>query len=184
MISYTGLETVAGLETLYEAYRRRQALSLLGLIPREAIRPLYREAGRWASGCGIRDWADPMAILTAYCMDLLPLPTFEVWLSDLRRNPGEHLREREAAPPGASPSQPVKTDVRRVVHQNRSWVAGLHVFRDQDTWRGFVAFQSEEGPTLLRTADIFREDRAEAIRRRFDELDPSTLQAFLRSVLP
>ncbi|MDX1494727.1 MAG: hypothetical protein R3253_11735, partial [Longimicrobiales bacterium] len=74
------------LRRLYDDYRSRQARALLSLIPRTAVRPLYRRALQ-AADTGGSTQKDPMAILLAFCEALLPLPSFDVWLADRRQNP-------------------------------------------------------------------------------------------------
>ncbi len=168
----------------YEAYRVRQARALIGLLPRDAIRPLYRRA-RKAAGATV-DEDDPMAVLVAHCESLLPLPPFEVWLEDLERWPDAHWREVEASPDAPSSASPVTIDTRRFRHGLESWTARLRGFRDQDAWRGFITFQrDEDAPAdLHRTALIFREPTLTDLRDRFRGFENASLEAFLRSALP
>ncbi|HKJ02771.1 MAG TPA: hypothetical protein VJ997_09960, partial [Longimicrobiales bacterium] len=77
------------LQDRYDAYRRRQATRLVQMIPREAVRPLYRRAreARRLGALGDPGDDDPLALLVAFCQRLLPLPPFDAWLEDLRTNP-------------------------------------------------------------------------------------------------
>lgn len=59
------------------------------MLPREAIRPLYRRALK--EGFGESSGSDPLAALLAYCETLLLLPPFETWREDVRAHPTEHL---------------------------------------------------------------------------------------------
>ncbi|HET9947470.1 MAG TPA: hypothetical protein VFQ22_00965, partial [Longimicrobiales bacterium] len=61
----------------YRAYRTRQARRLIQMLPREAVRPLYRRAIR--EGFGDESGSDPLGALVRYCESLLPLPPFAEW---------------------------------------------------------------------------------------------------------
>ncbi len=167
------------LRRLYADYRRRQARSLLSLMPREAVRPLYRRAraSEWTG--------DPMEALVEYAEGLLPLPPFEVWLSDFRRHPEAHWGDLEGSADVPSPSTPATVDTRQVRIQAQGWNAHLLGFRDDDIWRGFIAFEDigVVPPAVHRTAVIFREDSLEDLRERFREFESASLEAFLRSSL-
>lgn len=167
----------------YAAYRRREARALVGMLPMEAVRPLYRRA--LEDSGGTPDGDDPMALLLAYCEEILPLPSFEIWLEDLRRWPDAHWRALEDSADAPSPAAPSTVDVRCFARGSRSWVARLRAFRDSDAWRGFIAFE-EEGArgSVHRTALIFRESSLSDLRDRFRGFESASLEAFLRSALP
>ncbi len=177
-------ESPRGLRALYDRYCHRQAVALLSLVPRDAVRPLYREALRWADDEGPDVDRDPMALLTAFCVELLPLPPFAVWLRSLRENPDPFLEDLEPVREMDGSREAVTTDVRTVVREEGTWQARLGLFRDQDGWRGFISFRSDDGTCDVRTADVFRGDRARDIRQRFHSFQEDTLRAFLRSALP
>lgn len=171
------------LEARYRAYCRAQAAALLPLLPREAIRPLHRAALAWASESGRpHDPREPMETLVAYCRRLLPLPPFAEWLEDVRQNPVAHARAASAVGgPGSAAPSPVTLAARTVEWNGDAWDAGLRVFRDGDVWRGYIAFRGPSPGDRARTADVFREDAPRGVRKRFLELAPATLRAFLRS---
>jgi hypothetical protein len=183
-VASLGLESHDALRRTYQRYRAVQAAHFLTLIPREGVRPLYRAAREWATGRGTAEVVDPMAILVEYCKIRLPLPPFDVWLADFRRNRTRHLDVLGSAPPPAEPTDPVMVDLRRIRSGPESWSAGLNLFRDGAVWRGFIEFHGETGATVVRTANIFREPSVAEIRSRFRSFENRTLQAFLRSVLP
>jgi len=166
----------------YHAYRRRQARGLLGMLPREAVRPLYRRA--LGAGRGEDGVSDPMLTLLAYCERLLPLPSFEVWSDDVRRNPAAHLHDVDDSAEAPSADAPVTVETRRFTVGERSWAAHLRSFRDGDAWRGFIAFEDAESRCVHRTALIFREGGPVDVRDRFMSFEASSLAAFLRSALP
>lgn len=176
----------AALEARYRAYCRQQATALLAILPRDAIRPLHREALAWATDGGYRhDPREPLETLLVYCGRLLPLPPFEVWREDLRRNPLAHAdASMEPAGPGARAPWPVTLAVRTLEREGDTWDAGLRVFAEDDVWRGYIVFRSRSGDRRARTARVFREEGPEAVRERFMEMVPATLAAFLRSSLP
>lgn len=167
----------------YAAYRRREARALIGMLPVEAVRPLYRRALEDSGSAS--DGDDPLGLLLAYCEELLPLPSFEIWLEDLRRWPEAHWRALEDSAEAPSPAAPATIDVRRFARGSRSWVARLRAFRDSDAWRGFIAFE-EEGArgSVHRTSLIFRESSLPELRDRFRGFESASLEAFLRSALP
>lgn len=174
------------LETRYRAYCRQQAAALLALLPREAIRPLHREALSWAGEGGhAHDPTEPLETLLAFCRHLLPLPPFAAWCEDLRQNPLAHAELATEAPGSESaPARPVTLAVRTVERDGRTWDAGLRVFAEEGVWRGYVVFRCRAGGRPARTAHVFREDGPDEVRRRFLDLAPATLAAFLRSSLP
>lgn len=175
--------SLAELEVRYQAYRRRQARSLVGMLPREAVRPLYRRALRDSEGPS--DGDDPMGLLLASCEELLPLPPFDVWLDDLRARPDAHWRDMEGSAEAPTATAPATIDVRDFARGASRWMARLRGFRDHDTWRGFIAFEEEHrsGP-VYRTTLVFRESGPSELRDRFRGFDSGSLEAFLRSALP
>ena len=173
----------SSLRSRYEAYRRQQIRDFLSLVPREALRPLYRQA--WSalepSSTGVDD---PVALLSDFVERHLPLPPFHVWLEDVRRNPDVHLEEGWMEDAVPDPGSPFTLDTRVEVLLGRTWHSDLRVYRDGDAWRGHLAFRSQGDGRSHRTADIFRERRLATVRGRFHEFDGATLEAFLRSILP
>lgn len=151
------------------------------MLPREAIRPLYREA---CEAVRTRGTDDPLSVLTRYCETLLPLPPFETWLQDLRVHPDAYLKDLEESLEAPTADAPSTVEVRSLSSGGRRWRAALRSFRDQGTWRGFIAFQAEGGDRLHRTATIFCEQDPTELRERFLSFAPATLEAFLRSSLP
>lgn len=167
--------------TRYRAYRRRQARALLHMIPREAARPLFRRAVR--EGFDV-DETDPMAALLTYCETLLPLPPFEVWHEDVRRNPTAHVDDADDSAVTPTAEAPRTSISREFTAGDLRWTAHLRSFRDGGAWRGFIAFEDSSSGRVHRTALIFRESDAEEVSERFSSFEPSTLVAFLRSALP
>lgn len=175
-------ETVEELRARYDAYCRAQRAALPGLLPREQVRAIYREARQALADEDPVE--DPLTLLADWCARLLPLPPFDVWQDDYRRNPTPY---REAAgEPAAAPTRaaPVTVDLRTLDHGGLTWYAGLDVFRDGDQWRGVIAFHTGEGERPHRTGEVFRGDSHAELRDRFLSFDDATLAAFLRSVLP
>lgn len=174
------------LRARYADYRRRQARALVGMLPREAIRPLYRKALH-AAGPGAKrrvEDEDPLERLLRFCEDLLPLPPFEVWERDVRRSPGAHLGDLDDSPEAPTPAAPATLEARRLDPGGRAWTARLRGFRDRDAWRGFIAFEEAGTGRVHRTALIFCEPGPADLRERFLGFEPTTLEAFLRSALP
>lgn len=169
------------LMTRYRAYRLRQARALLHLIPREAIRPLYRRAAREGFGA---DGSDPMAALVLYCERILPLPPFEVWREDVASHPAAYVDDADDSAVTPTADAPVTQASRELAHGDRRWIAHLRSFRDGSVWRGFIAFEESLTSSVHRTAVIFREPDAESVRERFASFEPSTLASFLRSATP
>ena len=165
--------------TRYQEYRRRQAAALLSLIPREAIRPLYRYALGGRQGPAEED---SLALILSFCEKLLPLPPFEVWLSDRRAHPAAHLDEAGARLEDLQGH--VTVEARPVEAFGDLWRADLDVHRDDGIWRGHITYRSADGSRAHATGEIFREGAADAVRDRFLEFDDHTLKAFLRSALP
>jgi hypothetical protein len=128
---------------------------------------------------------DPLATLLLYAEEVLPLPPLEVWLQDRVENLDAHLRDEFESPQSFSQaSPPVTVESRAMELDGRTWQATLSLFRRDEAWRGFIAFNPQGVEGRVRTADIFREDDPEGIRERFLSFHNQTLQAFLRSVLP
>jgi len=169
------------LMTRYRAYRLRQARALLHMVPREAIRPLYRKAVREGFGA---DGSDPMAALVRYCERLLPLPPFEVWRDDVRENPTAYVDDADDSAVTPTAEAPLTQASRELAHDDRRWTAHLRSFRDGSVWSGFIAFEESLTNSVHRTAVIFREPDAESVRERFANFESSTLVSFLRSALP
>lgn len=175
------------LVTRYEAYRRRQAARLVQMLPRDAIRPLYRRARDEAQRSGALGPAgddDPLALLVAFCHDLLPLPPFEVWLGDLKAHPDGHLLDLAESADGPTPDAPSTMEERVVEYHGRPWRARLRSFRDEGLWRGYIAFEEHETGRVHRTAAVFCEDDPGDLRERFLSFESTALEAFLRSALP
>lgn len=168
------------LQARYAAYRLRQARGLLHMLPREAVRPLYRRAlsGRTESS------SDPMEALVSFCEQLLPLPPFEVWQEDVRRNADAHLYAVEDSAGAPSADAPVTFETREFNVGDQRWAAHLRSFRDGESWRGFIAFEDRRASRTHRTALIFNEADPVDVRERFMSFHPSALAAFLRSALP
>jgi len=165
----------------YRAYRRGQAARLVHMLPRDAIRPLYRRACEEASH---RPTDDPLALLTGYCERLLPLPPFEAWLEDLVLHPDAHLRDMDESAQAPSADAPSTVEARSLTAGGLRWTASLCSFRDQGAWRAFITFRSEDSEHQHRTAPIFCERDPAELRERFLSFESATLEAFLRSSLP
>lgn len=171
----------------YEGYCRRQASRLVQLIPREAVRPLYRRArdeARRADALADGGEADPLALLVRYCRALLPLPPFEVWREDLRANPGGHFDDLEESADVPTADTPSTMEVRSLEVQGRAWLAHLRSFREAGLWRGYISFEEEGSGRAHRTAAVFCESDAGELRERFLSFEHQALEAFLRSALP
>lgn len=170
------------LRARYDAYRMRQARRLVAMMPREAIRPLYRRALRGGGVTALEK--DPMTRLVEFCETILPLPPFDVWLEDLRRNPGAHLGDLEDAADAPTAVAPATLESRSMRRSGDRWVARLRGFRDRDAWRGFIAFEDRDTGVVHKTALIFREPDPGSLRERFLSFESATLEAFLRSSRP
>jgi hypothetical protein len=171
------------LRARYADYRRRQARALVGMLPQEAIRPMYRRAFHAGHRSPGHD-EDPLERLLRFCEELLPLPPFEVWLHDLHRSPEAHLVDLDASADVPTATAPATLESRRFAPDGRAWVARLRGFRDGGAWRGFIAFEENSTGRVHRTSLIFRETDPSDLRDRFLSFEPATLQAFLRSALP
>ena len=165
----------------YRGYRRRQARALVRMLPRDAVRPLYRRA-LGAGELAVR--SDPLDALVAYCETLLPLPPFQVWLADRQRDPDAHLRDLDDSADVPTVDAPATLEVRSLTIDGHVWVVRLRSFREADTWRGFIAFEDARSRVVHRTAVIFRETDPIDVRERFLSFDSAALAAFLRSTLP
>lgn len=170
------------LEVQYAAYRRRQARGLIRLLPREAIRPLYRRA--LDGGFGEETASDPLAALLRYCEALLPLPPFDTWREDLHRHATAHLQDLDDSAEAPTAEAPTTVEARRFEFEGNPWVAHLRSYREGHTWRGYITFEEENAQRLHRTALIFSESDPVDVRERFLGFDLAALRAFLRSALP
>jgi len=168
----------------YEAYCTWQAELLPTLVPREAIRPMYRAAHEWALERGLETGKDPLALLRRYCRDILPLPPFHAWVGRFRSHPEAFLEipARPGALPGSANVSSIVA-VRGVEHAGAFWTAALNVQESDSGWRGFIGFTGAQG-TTVQTAEIFMDPSLDDVRDRFRTLEPDTLSAFLRSALP
>lgn len=171
----------------YESYCRRQASRLVQMLPRDAVRPLYRRARDAALRADtLRDEGepDPLALLVDFCQDLLPLPPFEIWLDDLRRHPDGHFSDLDESTDGPTVQTPSTMEVRPMTVRGRPWLAELRSFRDAGLWRGYISFQEEGSERAHRTAAVFCEPGPGELRERFLSFENTALEAFLRSALP
>ena len=168
----------------YEEYCRQQVTLLLEIIPREAVRPLYRRARIWATERGLHETKDPMSTLRGFCRELLPLPPFEVWLLDYEDHRVAHPGAAAEWAPLAEPMKPIAVDVRSVEHEAEPWHGTLEVYRGGDVWRGLIRFQRDGEEDHFRTGEIFCEDDLQELRNRFNSFNAPTMSAFLRSTLP
>ena len=175
---------VAALKGLYGEYCRQQVSLLLQIIPREAVRPLYRRARIWATKRGLHESKDPMSTLRLFCRDVLPLPPFEVWLVDYETHLVAHVSAGLGLSPLAEPMEPIAVEFRRMEYDAEPWHGTLEVYRGGDAWRGLIRFQRDGEEGHFRTGEIFREDNLQDLRDRFISFTAPTLSAFLRSTLP
>ncbi len=174
---------LVGLESLYERYCDRQARELLQLIPREGLRALAQRARReWAPEEDPENGiADPLARAVRMARRLLPLPPYPVWIRAYVEDRAPFL---EALGIEDSPvrREPVLVEVRSLPG---GWTSGLHLYKREGEWRGFLQFTRGFGRgEVHRTAEIFRGGAPREIRQRFREYRPATLEAFLRSIRP
>jgi len=167
------------LRGIYERYCEREAMRLLSLIPQVAVREFYRHAAEWSGEEG-GHVNDPLAVARAFARHLLPLPPYERWIPDYLANRSAYLEEL-SIPSAPRQEEPVAVALR---HFGASWYASLLLSDSGTGWRGFIQFHRAESALSLRTAEIFRGERVEDIRERFETFDEGTLQAFLRSVMP
>jgi hypothetical protein len=130
------------LQNRYGEYCRRQAQGLVSLLPRDAIRPLYAKARAWAKDVDLRSGKDPLATLLLYLREILPLPPFEVWLTDRSEYLEAHLEEEFTSPPAQRRTPPPVTVASRGLTLGEArWLATLNIFRRNDAWRGFISFR-------------------------------------------
>ncbi len=186
---YDPLQHVADAELRerYEGYCHRQASRLVRLLPRDAVRPLYRRArdeARRADALADGGESDPLALLVRYCRNLLPLPPFEVWREDLRSHPEGHFIDLEESADVPTADAPSTMEVRSLEVHGRTWLAHLRSFRDAGLWRGYISFEEEGSGRVHRTAVVFCESNAGELRERFLSFEHAALEAFLRSALP
>jgi hypothetical protein len=163
----------------YQAYRKRQARGLVRMLPREAIRPLYRRARD--AGHGVDVGADPLAALVDYCETLLPLPPFERWCEDLAASPEAHLHDLDDSASAPTADAPTTLEARLFEVDGAPWIAYLRSFRDGAAWRGYIAFEDRRTKRVHCTALIFRESDPAELRERFLDFEAAALLAFLRS---
>lgn len=172
----------ADLREQYRSYRTRQATALAHMLPREAVRPLYRRALR--DGGHERAHEDPLGLLVEYCERILPLPPFEVWLRDMTLNPTAHLEALGDSAGAPTADAPATIESRSFEVGGEPWTAHLRTFRDGLAWRGFIAFEERRTGRVLCTALVFRESTPSDVHDRFLGFEPASLEAFLRSALP
>ena len=118
----------AALKGRYEEYCRQQVFLLLEIIPREAVRPLYRRARTWATERGVHDSKDPMSTLRLFCREVLPLPPFEVWLMDYETHRLTHVSTGLGLLPVPEPMEPIAVEFRRLEHEAEPWRGTLEVY--------------------------------------------------------
>lgn len=168
------------LRGLYERYCDREAMELLSLMPRDALRPFYRRAAEWAEQGMENENPDPLAVVRGYARHLLPLPPYDAWIPLYLANRTTFLQSMEI-PSAPRRDDPVAVAVRAF---GDGWHAALCVTDAESGWNGFLQFHRSEGIQSCRTTDLFRGEEADEIRARFDSYDDATLVAFLRSALP
>lgn len=178
------LQETPELRARYRAYRRRQAARLVQLMPREAVRPLYRLARERLAADGLPQADDPLALLTRLCETLLPLPPFDVWRDDLLRNQESHLHDLAESVHGPTAETPATLEARDMISGGRRWRVLLRAFHADGAWRGLMVFQDSSGGPAYRTAPVFREPGPVELRERFRSFEPTALEAFLRSARP
>ena len=154
------------------------------MIPREAVRPIYRHARTWATQRGLHESKDPMSTLRGFCRDVLPLPPFEIWLSDYENHRAAHVDSGVERAPLAGPLEPIAVDVRPIEHEAEPWQGTLEVYRGGDAWRGLIRFQRDGEEGHFRTGEIFCEDDLQDLSDRFISFTAPTMRAFPRSTLP
>ena len=176
--------TVAALQERYEEYCRGQVSLLLEIVPREAVRHLYRSARSWATQQGLHESKDPMSTLRSFCRELLPMPPFEAWVLDYEDHRLAYLSAGVGLSPLNQSTEPVAIELRRIRYEAEPWQGTLEVYRGGEAWRGLIRFQREGGGDYFRTGEIFCEDDLQELRDRFVSFTASTLSAFLRSTLP
>lgn len=153
------------------------------MLPREAIRPLYRSALQ-ELGPQVPRPTDPMAVMLRYCERILPLPPFDVWQKDLALHRSAYLLDLHDSADAPRATAPATLEARLFHHVGEPWVAHLRSFRDNEAWRGHISFERQRTGSIYRTALIFREPDPAELRERFLSFEADTLEAFLRSALP
>ena len=183
------------LELEYQSYRRAQAEAFLRLVPPDRVRPLYGVAREWAKEHGHYDRRSPMTALVAFLLERLPLPPLHFWAADRAAHPLEHLVARGQSG-GETHASTEPLEVRRLEADSGIWRVGLHLFQEDLGWKGYMSFRSIAGirrrdrgsspaeRSLYRTANVFADSDPHLIQQTFQHYEPSTLEAFLRSVLP
>ncbi len=170
------------LRDLYRLYCDHEARELVQMLPSEGRRQLLRQL----PGSG-----GPPSIprLIDYAAQLLPLPSYDVWLDSYLSSRDVYL-ERLGIPSTPGRTEPVTVAIRPVAGR---WWAHLNLRQDGLLWLGFISFHPEAGETSpprpslrspLATTDIFRSEDVQEIRERFLAFGDSTMQGFLRSVTP
>jgi hypothetical protein len=172
------------LDARYRAYRRRQAARLLQLMPREAVRPLYRRALAARPDAEGPFQGDSLALLTDFCEGLLPLPTREAWARDLEAHPEAYLRDLAETVHGPTADAPATLETRTLESGGEAWEVLLRGFHEPSGWRGFLAFRRSGADASFRTATVFQEAHPLGLRDRFRSFEPAALEAFLRSARP
>lgn len=169
-------------ERQYAEYRMRQGRALVFMLPPEAVRPLLRRLHRrQPSSQLVGD--DPLGALAEFCADLLPLPPLGTWLQDVRENPDAYVDSLDTPAGAPTAAAPATLESRRFRGAGTDWVAALRVFRDEDAWRGFIAFRAEHGDPVHRTSLVFCEEGPRQVRDRFRSFEPAALESFLRSAM-
>jgi hypothetical protein len=174
------------LRALYHRYCETEARALVDLLPTEGRRALLR-AGRREG--------EPLSVdvLIEAARRLLPLPPYEVWVSDYLANRAAYLT-RMGIPAVPDRPRPVTVDVRPV---GNGWWASLDLRHDEGGWVGYVAFHPDPGADpggtmgigvpgasatgVIRTADVFRGPDPEALRARFRGFGQHAMEGFFRS---
>jgi hypothetical protein len=171
--------SVSDLEQFYSAYCRDQARDLIGMLPRDAVRPLYRRAL-----AEHRETDDPLTALLSFCESILPLPPFAVWAEDALIHRAEHLADLDDSASAPTAAAPATIQALRFDANGERWLARLRAFRDDELWRGFILFEGVTTGAVHRTSLVFCERGAAELCERFLSFEVRTLEAFLRSALP
>ncbi len=165
---------------LYETYCLREVDGLLALLPPGGVRSLHREVARRRAEGTLGGEVDTFTALHDLARELLPLPDYVGWVGDFLEHREQYLAHLGVSPVPLS-ADPVTVGLRPF---GEAWFAALVIHKEVHDWRGHLQFHRDGDPRSWRTADIFREEEALAVRDRFQALTPDSLQAFLRSVLP
>lgn len=173
------------LRSRYRTYRLQQGREFLALIPREGLRALLREMHAAAGGFDFES-ADGFEALARRCVDLLPLPPFEVWALDFARNRSAYGGpEAPSLGPALAAEDPVTVAVADFLDdRGTEWVASLEVRELDHRWIGTVRFHRPTSAATCRTGPILRETNPEDVHARFAGFGRTTLSALLRSALP